>query len=422
MSLNFIIVNDDQDFAGSLSQILELDDHTVTHYRTPKAALDGMGGAFDGIIFVDYSERKMPVTEFLAELEKIDGATRAIVTATPEQVSAAKAFPDTILMGVLAKPIDFDELDSLLTLAPMPGETVAEEEEAEAPAETKQEVEETQLAEAVTLKEPVHVEPEVQAARDEARRDPLVVIGHSEIAKRLHKEWQQLFGRTDDIALIGDKGVGKSSFIRALEMPGPIVEVQCARLDRKTSDRELFGQDEQGLNLSGREESFLDQALGGTLVLFDVEQLPPSTQDALQRVVKTRQEMAAAGNAKLFDFRLIVTSTFDLRELAAQRKFSPMLLEAISPVFVEIPSLRERGIDPVMMFEVAMNLAADELQVTCPEMTPKLASALSAYNWPGNLRELRQAARNYVMEQTGASNGEDGTQGEVISLANTRRA
>jgi len=443
MSLNFVIINEDQDFASSLSQILELDEHNVTSHKSPKAAIDELEADFVGVLFVDFGERKMPVAEVLSGIAEKAAHARVIITAAPEQVAPAKSLADALLMGVLAKPIDFDELDSLLELAPKPGQDIVLE--VEAPEDP--EVTETVLAEAVTLKETVQVEEneveaEEAASEEDApveeaapaaeakpqkpktepkKRDPLVVYGHSEIAKQLRQEWQALLGRTDDVVLVGDKGVGKSSFIRAINLSGPMVEVQCAKLDRKTSDRELFGQDQKGLNLSAREESFLDQALGGTLALYDIEQLPASTQEALQRVITTRQEMAAAGNANLFNFRLIATSTYDLRELAAQRKFSPVLLNALNPIFVTIPPLRERGIDPVMMFEMAMQLAADELQVECPQMTPKLASALSAYNWPGNLRELRQSARNYVMEQTGVSS-DGGQPGEVISLASSRRA
>ncbi|MEM9717445.1 MAG: sigma 54-interacting transcriptional regulator [Pseudomonadota bacterium] len=434
MSFNFVIINEDQDFATSLSQILELDNHIVTCEKTPKSGLDKIDAGFAGIVVVDHAERKMPVAQLVADIAQLAPQARVIVTASPEQVMAAKSMSDANLIGVLAKPIDFDELDSLLTIAPATAAEIDDAPELEA----EPGVEETVLAEAVTLKEtvPVVEEPVIgepapaaeapsadapKPAKPAIPRDPLVVCGHSDIAKRLHKEWQALLGIETDVALVGDKGVGKSSFIRALNLSGPMVEVQCAKLDRKTSDRKLFGQDQKGLNLSEREESFLDQALGGTLALYDIEQLPPSTQEALQRVIKTRQEMAAAGNAKLFSFRLIATSTFDLRELAAQRKFSPVLLNALDPVFVSIPPLRERGIDPVMMFEMAMQLASTELQVECPEMTPKLASALSAYNWPGNLRELRQSARNYVMEKAGVTDTK-GEPGEVISLANTRRA
>ena len=420
MSLNFVIANEDQDFAASLSQILEMDGHIVVAHKTPKAALDAIDTGFVGVVFMDQAERKMPLADFLKAATEKSPDIRVIITTSPEELTVAKSYGDQNIMGVLAKPIDFDELDSLLDLAPKPGD--APQVEVDLPSDPK--VEETKLADAVTLKEPTAPTPEPSAepAKEEGRRDPLVVCGHSDIAKTLRAEWQSLLGSSNDIALIGDKGVGKASFIRALELSGAVVEVQCTRLDRKTSDRELFGQDDKGLNLSNRSESFLDQALGGTLVLFDVEQLPPSTQDALQRVINTRQEMAAAGNPQLFNFRLIVTSTFDIRELAAQRKFSPMLLNALDPKFVAIPPLRERGIDPVMIFELAMKLASDELQVTSPEMTPRLASALSAYNWPGNLRELRQSARNYVIEQTGALSDATNVPGEVISLASTRRA
>ncbi|MEM9211115.1 MAG: sigma 54-interacting transcriptional regulator [Pseudomonadota bacterium] len=420
MSLSFYIINEDQDFSTSLSQILEMDDHHVTVERSPKSALDAIDSGFVGVLFIDFAERKMPVVDFLNQLATKAPSARAVITATPEQVGPAKSTADANLMGVLAKPIDFDELDSLLELAPRPGDDIV----LEVDDQPAGDVEETKLAEAVTLKESIEPAPSTatESPTPETQRDPLVVCGHSDIAMRLRDEWQELVGRHDDIAIMGDKGVGKASFIRALKPKGPIVEVQCSKLEKQTSDRELFGQDQKGLNLSDREESFLDQALGGTLALYDIEQLPASTQDALQRVIKTREDMAAAGNAALFNFRLIATSTFDLRELAAHRKFSPILYQALDPVVVEIPPLRERGIDPVMMFEMAMQLASDELQVTCPSMTPKLASALSAYNWPGNLRELRQSARNYVLEQTGIEDPTGGESGEIISLAGTRRA
>ena len=413
MNLNFVIINDDQDFVSSLTQILELDEHDVTGYKTPKAALDDISPDFVGVFFVDTAERKMPVADILAKIAQKSPGARVIVTATPEQAADARSLSNEIVIGILKKPLDFDELDSLLELAPVSDRDTAPK--AEVPEDP--ETEEVVPVEAITLEE--NVQPETPApTASPQNRDPLVVCGHSDIAKRLRQEWQGLIARSDDVVLTGEKGVGKSSFIRAINLSGPMVEVQCAKLDQNTSDRDLFGQDQAGLKLSDREESFLDQALGGTLTLCDIEQLPTSTQEALQRVIHTRQEMTAAGNANLFNFRLIATTTYDLRKLAAERKFSPILLSALNPVFISIPPLRERGIDPVAMFELAMQLAADELQVKCPEMTPKLASALCAYNWPRNLRELRQSARNYVMEQTGVAG--DSNAGEVISLASSR--
>jgi arginine utilization regulatory protein len=138
------------------------------------------------------------------------------------------------------------------------------------------------------------------------------------------------------------------------------------------------------------ETSIFERAAGGTLLLDNVESLPPDAQAALVRALETSPVTIGGDPARTADVRVVATSSAPLDALAREGRFRPDLLARFAGVRCEIPPLRERKADIGLLIQ---ELLPEVLPNAVPEMEVAAARALFAYDWPGNVRELSQCLR-----------------------------
>lgn len=197
------------------------------------------------------------------------------------------------------------------------------------------------------------------------------------------------------VLLQGESGVGKGQAARALHALGARVGgayevVGLASLAPTLVESALFGH-ERGA-FTGAERShrgFFRRADGGTLVLDDVDLLPPATQGKLLRVLQERLvEPLGAEEPQPVDVRVVATTNRDLRALAEEGSFRQDLYYRLAVIKVRMPALRQRPEDIPLLVRHFLELAgAEDVQVGFETM-----QRLQAHRWPGNARELK----NYV--------------------------
>jgi transcriptional activator for dhaKLM operon len=195
------------------------------------------------------------------------------------------------------------------------------------------------------------------------------------------------------VLLIGELGVGKELFAHAIHNASPrageaFVVLNCAAVSRALLMGELLGYE---VGLPGRDDGRpgkLELAHGGTLLLEDVGALTVEAQTSLLRVIET-QNLIRLGSQRVVavDVRIIATTNGDLERAVADGRFRAELFYRLSVLTINIPPLRARGDDVLLLLDQILALMTRRIgrQVL---FAPEALSALRAYHWPGNVREL----------------------------------
>jgi transcriptional regulator of acetoin/glycerol metabolism len=236
------------------------------------------------------------------------------------------------------------------------------------------------------------------------------IVGQSQaMGAALHRA--HLAANSSGCALIcGESGVGKDLFAQAIHNAsaragGPFVRLHCSAIPRSMLSSELFG-------IEGDERAArpgkLELAHGGTLYLEEISALPFELQTSLLRTIEMRHSMRS-GSARAFpvDVRIIAADGPDLAQQVAEGRFRPDLYARLSATVVELPALRERGDDLLLLINQLLRAINERLgkQVV---LAPEALQALRAYHWPGNVRELELVLERLLdsMEKTVIEQGD----------------
>jgi len=207
------------------------------------------------------------------------------------------------------------------------------------------------------------------------------------------------FAQLDEPILIqGESGTGKEVFAQAIHNAsrpnGPFIAVNCGAIARTLIESELFGYEKgsfTGADKQGRTGK-IEMAQGGTLFLDEIGDLPYELQSALLRVIEEKQVLRIGGNRYIdVDFRLIVATNKDLISLVQNNQFREDLYFRLSVFSLVIPPLRERKSDINSLVNHFINEIAKKQQIKPPSLSNAAKCLLHEYNWPGNVRQLKNA-------------------------------
>ena len=206
------------------------------------------------------------------------------------------------------------------------------------------------------------------------------------------------------VLILGESGTGKEVFAQAIHRASarsdrPFVAVNCAALPRELVESELFGYVGgafSGARRDGSPGKFL-AAQGGTIFLDEIGELPPSAQAALLRVLQ-EGEITAVGAARSrpIDVRVIAATNRELSAALVSGQVRGDLYYRLNVLPIELPPLRERLADVPRLAEHFLTAAADEVGRPRPTFGPGVLEAFGAYDWPGNIRELKNLLRRLV--------------------------
>ena len=206
------------------------------------------------------------------------------------------------------------------------------------------------------------------------------------------------------VLLLGETGVGKEVLAERIHRDspraaGPFVRLNCAALPEQLLESELFGHERGAFTGAIRtKDGLLHAASGGTLMLDEVGDLPPTIQAKLLRVLESREVTRVGGvRPALIDVRFVAATNHDLLGMVRDGRFRADLYHRLAGVELRVPPLRERAaeIAPLALHFVADSAAA----VGRPAMTlsPRALAWLHAQPWPGNVRQLRNAIECAVL-------------------------
>jgi two-component system nitrogen regulation response regulator NtrX len=180
------------------------------------------------------------------------------------------------------------------------------------------------------------------------------------------------------------------------------VVLNAAMLEPQSVEIELFGEEGRGSGGNGRRVGLFEQAHGGTLFLDEVADMPLETQGKILRVLVDQNFQRVGGGEKVqVDVRVISSSTRDLRVEIAEKRFREDLYHRLNVVPIQIPSLKVRREDIPMLVDYFMQRSAEMLGLATREVSQDALSALQNYDWPGNVRQLRNIIESLLIMAPG---------------------
>jgi two-component system C4-dicarboxylate transport response regulator DctD len=229
------------------------------------------------------------------------------------------------------------------------------------------------------------------------------ILGTSPAIRRLRELVLSLAQVDSTVLILGETGTGKELVARSLHdfgprTRGPFVAINCAALPATLIESELFGH-EPGAFTGAKERRIgkIEQAHQGTLFLDEIESMPLEAQTRLLRVLQERR-LERLGSAKEIpvDIRVIAATKADLTALARTGQFREDLVYRLAVLPLETPPLRQRGAEDILLlFRHFVSEVATRLKRPLPPESE--ATMLLGYEWPGNIRELRNAAERAAM-------------------------
>ena len=201
-----------------------------------------------------------------------------------------------------------------------------------------------------------------------------------------------------NVLIVGETGTGKETIATLLHQSGPrrrgpFVAVSCAILTESLIESELFGHEKGSFTGAVRERAGrFESADGGTIFLDDIDDVPPSVQVKLLRVIQQRVVERVGGTRPIpVDVRVITGSKRSLHRMVADGRFRADLYYRLNVLPIWLPPLRERREDIPALTDHFMRRFFNARGAAVPELSPTVRDAFLRYRWPGNVRELENA-------------------------------
>jgi two-component system response regulator HydG len=229
------------------------------------------------------------------------------------------------------------------------------------------------------------------------------LVGASPAMQRLFDQLARIADTDASVLITGESGTGKELVARSIHRKSsrqqkPFVAVNCPALPETLLESELFGH-ARGAFTDARAErrGLIVQAEGGTLLLDEIGDLPLSIQPKLLRALEERTFRPVGGDQEVpFNARILAATNRDLEEAVEEGRFREDLFYRIDVIQVEVPPLRSRGTDILLLAQHFVGLFADRSNKQVVGITEPVAEKLLAYRWPGNVRELRNVVERAV--------------------------
>jgi len=218
------------------------------------------------------------------------------------------------------------------------------------------------------------------------------------------------------VLILGESGTGKEIFPQIIHYHskrkhGQYIAVNCGAIPEGTIDSELFGHEKGSFTgATDSRKGYFEVANGGTIFLDEVAELPLSTQVRLLRVLESG-EFIRVGSSKVqkTDVRVIAATNIDILQAVNSGKFREDLFYRLNTVPINIPPLKDRGDDILLLFRKFAVDFAEKYRMPAVKLTEDARLLLTSYSWPGNVRQLKN-----ITEQISIIEGSREIDGEIL--------
>src|SRR5690606_30382596 len=230
------------------------------------------------------------------------------------------------------------------------------------------------------------------------------IIGRSPAMQHLRELIANVADTAANVLIEGETGTGKELVARCLHdfsrrQAHPFVALNCGGLPESLFESEIFGHEAHAFTGAGKRRiGKIEHANGGSLFLDEIESMPANLQIKLLRVLQEHSLERLGSNQPIqVDCRIIAATKADLDEQSKAGQFRSDLFYRLNVVTLELPPLRERREDILLLFEHFLQQSSLRFDRTTPELDRQTIATLMAHDWPGNVRELRNVAERFAL-------------------------
>lgn len=360
--LRVMLVDDDTDFRNALVDSFEIAGFEIETHQDGHSALANLFADYPGIVVTDIRMPKVDGHEVLDTMLTRDPDLPIILMTGHGDVKMAVNALKKGAFDFIAKPFAADHMIA-------------------------------SVRRALEMRRLVLENRRLQKAAAEAEQD-FPLLGETQVMVRLRETIRQLATVDVDVLIEGETGTGKELVARLLHRwsarhTRSFVAIDCAALPDAVADDILFGNRIQ----RGR----IADADRGTLFLDEIDSMSSSLQGKLLRVVEERELPGTTGEPRAVNLRVIAAAKEDLNESVKRGQFRSDLFYRLETVRLRIPPLRERRKDIGLLFSYFLDEAAAQFGLPRPAIDATIEHRLNSDDWLGNVRELRNYAKQVIL-------------------------
>jgi DNA-binding NtrC family response regulator len=210
------------------------------------------------------------------------------------------------------------------------------------------------------------------------------------------------------VLIIGESGSGKESFPKIIHESSPrkhkkYIAVNCGAIPEGTIDSELFGHVKGSFTGAiADHKGYFEEADGGVIFLDEVAEMPMSTQARLLRVLENGEYLRVGDSTvRKTNIRVVAATNKDMMQAVKDGKFREDLYYRLSTVQINVPPLRERGDDIVLLSRLFLRNFINENRTSEVTLTDDAQRLLKSYHWPGNVRQLKSVIEQVALFESG---------------------
>ncbi|MCS7205889.1 MAG: sigma 54-interacting transcriptional regulator [Leptospiraceae bacterium] len=232
------------------------------------------------------------------------------------------------------------------------------------------------------------------------------LIGKSPKMQQLFEQIRLIADTRSSVFLVGESGTGKELIASAIHYNSsrkdmPFIKINCAAIPDNLLESELFGYKKGSFTGAvSDKKGKLELANGGTVFLDEIGEMDIALQAKLLRVLQEKEIEPIGGRPQKVDIRIIAATNANIEELIQQKRFRPDLYYRLNVIRLDIPPLRERKEDIILLTKHFIDKYSRENGKKIQSITKEAISLLESYDWPGNVRELENLIERAVVLNT----------------------
>jgi DNA-binding NtrC family response regulator len=380
--VNILVVDDERDICRALNIILSKEGYAVTEAYNGEQAVELIRQQNFDLVMTDIKMEKMDGFEVLRQTLQVSPGTTVVMMTAFASVGSAVEAMRAGAVDYITKPFINDEIR--LTIR--------------------------RIIESRELKRENQILRQELSQRRTSFKN---IIGHSEAMQKVFSVMEKVIPSKANVLITGESGTGKGLVAQAIHESGPrkdkpFIAINCGAIPENLLESELFGH-KKGAFTSAVEDKkgLITMANEGTLFLDEVGELPSSLQVKLLHVIQAK-ELTPVGDTRVIsvDVRIIAATNADLMQRVKDGRFREDLYYRLNVIEIPLPALRDRRDDIPLLIKHSLKTFADEAGKNINDVDYEAMKALLAYDWPGNIRELRNTLERAVVL----------AEGEVVTL------
>lgn len=372
MDFNILITDDEKNIREGLAAAMEMEGYTAFLAENGKAGLERIAKGDIDLVITDLRMPGVSGEEVLAKVAAENPSIPVIVLTGHGSIDSAVQAMRNGAYDFLTKPLNLDQLTMIVKRALQSRELS---------------IRHRRLLEEV-----------------ESNRSFESIIGKSAEMQKIFQKVRRVADSKASVLITGESGVGKELITDAIHnlssrKDKPFIKVHCAALSETLLESELFGHEKGSFTgATARKRGRFELAHGGTIFLDEIGEINQNVQIKILRVLQEKRFERVGGEETLeVDVRVIAATNKNLEKEIAEGRFREDLYYRLNVVQIQVPPLRERKDDIPLMISAFVKEAAEENGKQIDAIDAKARSALYKYDWPGNIRQLKNCIESAVV-------------------------